>query len=575
MATTIETLKKPNGDQVLPRTRAKAVSMEDGTTVEAAIQDINSTIEIVAKEAKEYTDTKVDKVVFDGHKTITVNDDQSIPAPFSELVGLEVVDRMSGRRLLTATPERFSGEAETLLYMDRVDGEETVAIIEYGTFGGMLDKVSLQISSPAMAGHCPTYFYDKPNHVLAYVFEETHDTMGLGITMTQGWYVADGATFTVEPFDPEQHPFFTTTEDLDANVQNDASDYLYTLFPLAEEITYTVSESNIWLWEVGDISLSAVCPVNVNHVAITGDMGGLYWGLYTAAGMHGLASFRVRDGIVETGINNENIVSNGDKTVSITYPVIKQLDQKYLPVATSDNIGGVKAIAATEDMTEPVGINAEGKLVVNTASAVIQAKEYTDSQRIAWSEESRTVVLSESVKHNGIATDLLGLQAGKTYIVSCDGIEYKCICQHYGEFLTEIFILGNQSLSAIENNGIDTGEPFVITDIIVDDICLFEFETQADYTISISEYNEVINTIDEQYIPNTIPKVETAAVGQTLVVKSVDENGKPTEWEAKNASSLITHPIPDASSAQEGAFLRIVNGEWAAVAMTNAEEVAF
>lgn len=44
MATKIETLKKPNGDQVLPRTRAKAVSMENGTTVEAAINDIHTTI---------------------------------------------------------------------------------------------------------------------------------------------------------------------------------------------------------------------------------------------------------------------------------------------------------------------------------------------------------------------------------------------------------------------------------------------------------------------------------------------------------------------------------------------------
>jgi hypothetical protein len=44
MATKIETLKKPNGDQVLPRTRAKAVSMENGTTVEAAIADINTSI---------------------------------------------------------------------------------------------------------------------------------------------------------------------------------------------------------------------------------------------------------------------------------------------------------------------------------------------------------------------------------------------------------------------------------------------------------------------------------------------------------------------------------------------------
>lgn len=45
MATTIETLKKPNGDHVLPRTRAKAVSMENGTTVETAIGDINTAID--------------------------------------------------------------------------------------------------------------------------------------------------------------------------------------------------------------------------------------------------------------------------------------------------------------------------------------------------------------------------------------------------------------------------------------------------------------------------------------------------------------------------------------------------
>jgi hypothetical protein len=49
MATTIETLIKPNGDQVLPRTRAKAVSMEDGTTVEAAIMDINTALDAVSQ----------------------------------------------------------------------------------------------------------------------------------------------------------------------------------------------------------------------------------------------------------------------------------------------------------------------------------------------------------------------------------------------------------------------------------------------------------------------------------------------------------------------------------------------
>ena len=57
MATKIETLKKPNGDQVLPRTRAKAVSMESGGTVEAAIVDINT--QISQLPTKDYVDSRI------------------------------------------------------------------------------------------------------------------------------------------------------------------------------------------------------------------------------------------------------------------------------------------------------------------------------------------------------------------------------------------------------------------------------------------------------------------------------------------------------------------------------------
>lgn len=52
MATKIETLKKPNGDQVLPRTRAKAVSMENGTTVEAAIGNLNTNIDTIIESVE-------------------------------------------------------------------------------------------------------------------------------------------------------------------------------------------------------------------------------------------------------------------------------------------------------------------------------------------------------------------------------------------------------------------------------------------------------------------------------------------------------------------------------------------
>ena len=46
---------------------------------------------------------------------------------------------------------------------------------------------------------------------------------------------------------------------------------------------------------------------------------------------------------------------------------------------------------------------------------------------------------------------------------------------------------------------------------------------------------DVGNKVD--FIHTTAPIVQTASVGQTVVVKAVDESGKPTEWEAKDVSS--------------------------------------
>jgi len=36
----------------------------------------------------------------------------------------------------------------------------------------------------------------------------------------------------------------------------------------------------------------------------------------------------------------------------------------------------------------------------------------------------------------------------------------------------------------------------------------------------------------------TLPNIQTAQVGQTVVVKAVDETGKPTEWEAKDCGAM-------------------------------------
>ena len=67
------------------------------------------------------------------------------------------------------------------------------------------------------------------------------------------------------------------------------------------------------------------------------------------------------------------------------------------------------------------------------------------------------------------------------------------------------------------------------------------------YELTISENYR--NMIDEVVIPDTIARTAdvilapaTASIGQTIVVKAVDENGKPVEWEAVD--------MPDASASK-------------------------
>ena len=50
--------------------------------------------------------------------------------------------------------------------------------------------------------------------------------------------------------------------------------------------------------------------------------------------------------------------------------------------------------------------------------------------------------------------------------------------------------------------------------------------------IRVTRVNKVNHTIDPKYLPTTVPVIPTATVGQTIVVKAVDADGKPTEWEA-------------------------------------------
>ncbi len=61
-------------------------------------------------------------------------------------------------------------------------------------------------------------------------------------------------------------------------------------------------------------------------------------------------------------------------------------------------------------------------------------------------------------------------------------------------------------------------------------------------------------------------EVESAQVGQTIVVKAVNENGKPTEWEAVDlpqSTDIITadsvDELPDPSTVPEGTIALVTS----------------
>lgn len=68
---------------------------------------------------------------------------------------------------------------------------------------------------------------------------------------------------------------------------------------------------------------------------------------------------------------------------------------------------------------------------------------------------------------------------------------------------------------------------------------------------------ENIARVDD--IPNAIVNPSTATVGQTLVVKAVDENGKPTEWECVDAGVSSWNGLTDKPFYEESSEVTILD----------------
>lgn len=140
---------------------------------------------------------------------------------------------------------------------------------------------------------------------------------------------------------------------------------------------------------------------------------------------------------------------------------------------------------------------------------------------------SMTISRTESESYFSINSSIQFTE-GDTYIVTWNGTKYTCTAtKYYNSFIC----IGNGDKLA--ENGGDTGEPFAIASLD-SGIAVFSFDNLTIVTVSIDHAN--IHKIPLRYLPETLPTVTT------------EDNG---------------------------AFLRVVDGNWAVTHIPNVEDGEF
>lgn len=148
----------------------------------------------------------------------------------------------------------------------------------------------------------------------------------------------------------------------------------------------------------------------------------------------------------------------------------------------------------------------------------------------------------------------------KTVIAVYDGVRY--------ETQADMRYTGGQDAGCIGNGALyesyyfaDTGEPFVVyEEPAYGSNAHVRFADEGTHTLEIYVEEAIIAPIPETYLPTTVPVIQSAQVGQTIAVKAVDENGKPTEWEAVDVitearvNELIAAAIATIPNAEEASF---------------------
>lgn len=163
------------------------------------------------------------------------------------------------------------------------------------------------------------------------------------------------------------------------------------------------------------------------------------------------------------------------------------------------------------------------------------------------------------ISYEGIYTPnpYISLLEGNAYTLTCNEEIFEGICFIEDDYPTILF------------KDVNNLDAYKIQDYS-DCYYIFPYEdyqVKGDITVSLTTSGQV--KIKEDYIPTSVPLIQTASVGQTVVIKAVDENGKPTEWEVIDipvqsvngqTGAITVNAVPSCTTSDNDKVLMVVNG---------------
>lgn len=305
--------------------------------------------------------------------------------------------------------------------------------------------------------------------------------------------------------------------------------------------------------------------------------------------------------------DNAQTMANSAKATAnsaVRYNTAQNLtDAQKQQVRTNIGAGTSSFSGRYNDLTgKPTIVQSDWEVNNDSDMAYIKNRthyDYTEYTQITFLNRPTASSLINDIYYYGETTGgSLPIREGNIYRVYCsNGTTYISTCKDIpiqGQPIAyKGHVLGNARLGAdagyldITNpnypiTDADTGEPWCFIsythtskNAIISTIP--EFSISRLYVQNVHELKQ----LDEKYIPSTIQRV-----GDDLILSSstadstkkfritVDDSGLVQSVD-KDTGSVYGTMAPAVTAEDDGKFLRVRDGQWAAVAITNAEEVSF